>query len=40
VLLSLLAQFVIVGNLTVDTEQARPLTVRALQPPSWDDIIP
>jgi peptide/nickel transport system permease protein len=35
VLLSLLALFVIVGNLTVDTDQARPLSVRALQPPSW-----
>ena len=34
-LLSLLALFVIVGNLTVDTELARPLSVRALQPPSW-----
>jgi peptide/nickel transport system permease protein len=35
VLLSLLALFVIIGNLTVDTELARPLSVRALQPPSW-----
>ncbi len=35
-LLSLLALFVIVGNLTVDTELARPLSVRALRPPSWD----
>ncbi len=36
VLLSLLALFIIIGNLTVDTELARPLSVRALQPPSWD----
>ncbi|MEJ0020677.1 MAG: dipeptide/oligopeptide/nickel ABC transporter permease/ATP-binding protein [Acetobacteraceae bacterium] len=35
-LLSLLALFVIIGNLTVDTENARPLSVRALQPPSWE----
>jgi peptide/nickel transport system permease protein len=35
VLLSLLALFIIIGNLTVDTELARPLSVRALQPPSW-----
>jgi len=38
VLLSLLALFVIVGNLTVDTSLARPLSVRALQPPSWDHL--
>src|SRR5436190_8599265 len=36
VLLSVLVVFVIVGNLTVDTELARPLSVRALQPPSWE----
>ena len=35
-LLSLLALFIVIGNLTVDTELARPLSVRALQPPSWD----
>src|ERR1700722_5982906 len=35
VLLSLLALFIIIGNLTVDTDQARPLSVRALQPPTW-----
>ena len=38
VLLSLLALFVIVGNFTVDTELARPLSVRALQPPSWEHL--
>ena len=38
VLLSLLARFIIIGNLTVDTELARPLSVRALQPPSWDHL--
>ena len=38
VLLSLLALFVIVGNFVVDTELARPLSVRALQPPSWDHL--
>src|ERR1700721_1718940 len=37
VLLSLLVLFIIIGNLTVDTELARPLSVRALQPPSWDN---
>src|ERR1700735_1337569 len=37
VLLSLLALFIVIGNLTVDTELARPLSVRALQPPSWDN---
>ena len=36
VLLSLLALFVLIGNLTVDTDQARPLSVRALHPPSWE----
>src|SRR6201989_726597 len=35
-LLSLLALFIVIGNLTVDTELARPLSVRALQPPSWE----
>src|SRR5499427_10694959 len=37
VLLGLLALFIIIGNLTVDTELARPLSVRALQPPSWEN---
>ena len=36
VLLTLLALFIVIGNLTVDTELARPLSVRALQPPSWE----
>jgi peptide/nickel transport system permease protein len=36
VLLALLALFIVIGNLTVDTELARPLSVRALQPPSWE----
>jgi peptide/nickel transport system permease protein len=35
-LLLTLALFVIVGHLTVDTIQFRPLSVRPLQPPSWD----
>jgi peptide/nickel transport system permease protein len=35
-LLALLALFVIVGNLLVDTEDARPLSVPALRPPSSD----
>jgi peptide/nickel transport system permease protein len=35
-LLLALALFVIVGHLTVDTIQFRPLSVRPLQPPSWD----
>src|SRR5499427_801536 len=37
-LLALLALFIIVGNLTVDTDLARPLSVRALQPPSGDHL--
>ena len=37
-LLSLLALFIVIGNLTVDTDLARPLSVRALQPPSWDHL--
>lgn len=28
--------FVVIGHLTVDTGQARPLSVRPLQPPSWE----
>ena len=35
-LLSLLVVFIVVGNLTVDTELARPLSVRTLRPPSWE----
>src|SRR5262252_5170895 len=35
-LLALLALFIIVGNFTVDTDLARPLSVRALQPPTWE----
>ena len=35
-LLAILALFVIVGNLLVDTEDARPLSVPALRPPSGD----
>src|SRR3954447_12685802 len=34
-LLTVLALFVGIGNLLVDTERARALSVRALQPPSW-----
>jgi peptide/nickel transport system permease protein len=34
-LLGLLALFVAVGHLVVDTADARALSVRALQPPSW-----
>ncbi|HVZ08181.1 ABC transporter permease [Rhodopila sp.] len=36
VLLGLLALFMIVGALTVDTSNAQALSVPALQPPSWD----
>ncbi len=36
VLLGILAVFIIVGALTVDTGNAQPLSVPALQPPSWD----
>jgi peptide/nickel transport system permease protein len=35
-LLALLALFVVIGSLTVDTEDARPLSAPALQPPSVD----
>ena len=35
-LLLTLALFVVIGHLTVDTIQFRPLSVRPLQPPSWD----
>ena len=35
VLLAILALFVGIGHLVVDTEHARALSVRALQPPSW-----
>ena len=35
-LLLLLALFVAIGHLVVDTDKARALSVRALQPPSWD----
>src|SRR6516162_7213064 len=35
-LLALLALFVLIGSLIVDTEDARPLSVPALQPPSAD----
>ncbi len=36
ILLGLLTAFVVVGNFTVDTSNAQPLSVPALQPPSWD----
>jgi peptide/nickel transport system permease protein len=36
VLLGLLALFMIVGALFVDTTNAQPLSAPALQPPSWD----
>ena len=35
-LLLALALFVVIGHLTVDTIQFRPLSVRPLQPPSWE----
>jgi peptide/nickel transport system permease protein len=35
-LLAALGLFIIVGNLLVDTEDARPLSVPALRPPSWE----
>lgn len=35
-LLLALTLFVVIGHLTVDTIQFRPLSVRPLQPPSWD----
>jgi peptide/nickel transport system permease protein len=34
-LLLLLLLFVVVGHLIVDVERARPLSARAIQPPSW-----
>jgi peptide/nickel transport system permease protein len=34
-LLLLLLAFVVIGNFLVDTEDARPLSVAAVQPPSW-----
>ena len=34
--LGILAVFIVVGALTVDTGNAQPLSVPALQPPSWD----
>jgi peptide/nickel transport system permease protein len=36
VLLAMLALFVLIGNLIVDTEDARPLSAPALRPPSAD----
>ena len=35
-LLVALTLFVVIGHLTVDTTQYRPLSVRPLQPPSWE----
>ena len=35
-LLAILAIFMIVGAFTIDTSNAQPLSVPALQPPSWD----
>jgi len=35
-LLGIIALFIIVGTFTVDTGNAQPLSVPALQPPSWD----
>jgi peptide/nickel transport system permease protein len=35
-LLGLLALFIVIGNLAVDTSNAQPLSAPALQPPSWD----
>lgn len=35
-LLAVLALFVIIGNLLVDTEDARPLSAPTLRPPSWE----
>ena len=34
-LLVLLALFIVIGHFVVEIEKARPLSVRALQPPSW-----
>jgi peptide/nickel transport system permease protein len=36
VFLGILAVFIVVGALTVDTGNAQPLSAPALQPPSWD----
>ena len=36
VFLGILAAFIVVGALTVDTGNAQPLSAPALQPPSWD----
>jgi peptide/nickel transport system permease protein len=36
ILLGLLIAFMAVGALTVDTQNAQPLSAPALQPPSWD----
>ena len=35
-LLAVLALFVVIGNLLVDTEDARPLSAPTLRPPSWE----
>lgn len=34
-LLLIIVLFVVIGHLVVDTENARPLSVRTVQPPSW-----
>ena len=35
-LLAALSLFIIIGHLVVDADYARPLSVPALRPPSWD----
>jgi len=35
-LLTILVLFMVIGAFTVDTDNAQPLSVQALQPPSWD----
>jgi peptide/nickel transport system permease protein len=35
VLLAVLTLFIVIGHVVVDTDKARPLSVRALQAPSW-----
>jgi peptide/nickel transport system permease protein len=35
-LLAILVLFMVIGAFTVDTENAQPLSVQALQPPSWN----
>jgi peptide/nickel transport system permease protein len=35
-MLGVLLLFLVIGNLTVDTSLARPLSVRTLRPPSWN----